>query len=133
MLFDAVPSNSLGLAFDPSHLIWLMCGPIPPVIRRYADRIFLVDGKDTEIYPERLQQQGNLGNSWWAYRVPGYGQVRWEDILSTLYLCGFDGAISIENEDPVYPGLIGVEMALRHLRRIMPPGSPGDRSSYQGH
>lgn len=128
MLFEAVPSSSLGLAFDPSHLVWLMCGPIPPVIRRYSDRIFLVDGKDTEIYPERLQEQGNLGNSWWAYRVPGYGQVKWEDVLSTLYMCGFNYAISIENEDPVYPGLIGMEMALRHLRRIMPPEFPPDHT-----
>lgn len=115
-MFEAVPSPTLGLSFDPSHLVWLQIPDIPGLIRRYAAKLFHVDAKDTEILPERLARQGILGSGWWRYRLPGMGSLDWTSILETLAEVGYDGFVSIENEDPLVPGLDGVRQAGEFLR-----------------
>ncbi len=121
-LFEAVPSAALGLSFDPSHLVWLRIPDVPGVIRRYGSRIYHVDGKDTEILPGRLAAQGILGAGWWRYRLPGCGALDWTAILSALRDIGYDGALDIENEDPLGPGLAAVGWSARYLRDRLPPG-----------
>jgi sugar phosphate isomerase/epimerase len=121
-MFDAVPSPALGLSFDPSHLVWLGIPNPTDVIRAYRDRIYHVDGKDAEIIRARLHRQGILGSGWWRYRLPGLGELDWTAIFSALVEIGYDGVVSIENEDPVFPGLDGARWAAGHLRRCLPPG-----------
>lgn len=120
MLFDAVPSPALGLSFDPSHLVWLQIPDIPGLIRRYGARIYHFDAKDTEILPAVLARQGILGGGWWRYRLPGLGALDWRGILSALGDIGYDDVVSIENEDPLFPGLDGVAWAANYLRRVFP-------------
>ena len=120
-LFDAVPSPALGLSFDPSHLVWLHIPDVPAIVRRYGARIYHMDGKDTEILPERLAAQGILGNSWWRYRLPGCGALDWRGILAALRDAGYDGAVDIENEDPLALGLAGAAWSAGHLRGLLPP------------
>jgi sugar phosphate isomerase/epimerase len=122
-LFEAVPSPALGLSFDPSHLVWLHVGPVADVIRRYGERIYHVDGKDTEILRANLARQGILGNNWWRYRVPGMGELHWPSIISALLETGYDGPIDIENEDPIFPGLPGCALACRYLTSLLPTAS----------
>lgn len=119
-LFDAVPSAALGLSFDPSHLVWLHIPDIPAIVRRYGARIYHFDGKDTEILPGKLAEQGILGNGWWRYRLPGCGALDWRAILSALRDTGYDGAVDIENEDPLALGLEGAAWSARHLRGLLP-------------
>ena len=103
-LFDRLPSYKLGLAYDPSHLVWEMMDPYEPILR-YKDKIFHVHGKDTEIDRQRLNYTGILSDySWWRYRVPGLGEINWNKIVSNLYEIGYDGVVSIEHEDPVWEG-----------------------------
>jgi sugar phosphate isomerase/epimerase len=118
-MFEAVPSPAIGLSFDPSHLVWLHIPDIPGLIRQYGSRIYHFDGKDCEILPDRLARQGILGSSWWRYRLPGQGQLDWPAIIAALRDIGYDGAISIEQEDPVSPGFEGVAVAGEHLRGIL--------------
>ena len=120
-IFETVPSRALGLSFDPSHLVWLQIPNIPDLIRHYGPRIYHVDAKDTEILPARLAAQGILGNAWWRYRLPGYGSLDWPAILSALRDAGYSGAIDIENEDPLCPGLAGVAWSADYLRRQLAP------------
>ena len=121
-MFDAVPSPTIGLSFDPSHLVWLHVPDIPGVIRAFGDRIYHVDGKDTEILHDRLARQGILGSGWWRYRLPGLGALDWRAILSALADIGYDDVISIENEDPLCPGFAGVSRAAGYLRsQLLPP------------
>jgi sugar phosphate isomerase/epimerase len=122
-LFDAVPSASLGLSFDPSHLVWLHIGPVADVVRRYGARIYHVDGKDTEILHHNLFMQGVLGNNWWRYRIPGMGELNWRSLISALLEVGYSGPIDIENEDPIFPGLPGCVLASRYLASILPPAA----------
>jgi sugar phosphate isomerase/epimerase len=119
-LFEAVPSAALGLSFDPSHLVWLHIPNVPDVVRRYGARIYHMDGKDTEILPGKLVAQGVTGNSWWRYRLPGCGALDWTGILSALRDAGYDGALDIENEDPLNLGLAGAAWSANYLRGLLP-------------
>ncbi len=120
MIFEAVPSPALGLSFDPSHLVWLHIPNIPDIIRKYGSRIYHMDGKDTEILPGKLAEQGILGNSWWRYRLPGVGALDWIGILSALHDVGYDGAVDIENEDPLALGLAAAGWSANYLRNLLP-------------
>ena len=133
-LFDAVPSPALGLSLDPSHLVWLQIPDVPGVIRRYAGRIYHLDAKDTEILPWRLARQGVLGNAWWRYRLPGLGALDWGAIIPALREAGYDDVLTIENEDPEYPGLDGVGRAARFLRGHLDtsPGSAVTAERVEG-
>jgi sugar phosphate isomerase/epimerase len=125
IIFSEVPSPALGLSFDPGHLVWLQIPDIPGVIRAYGDRIYHVDGKDAEILPAVLAKQGVTGNSWWRYRLPGQGQADWSAMLSALRDVGYTGGLSIENEDPLCPGLEGAAWAAAYLRRCLLPQPAG--------
>ncbi len=124
LMFEAVPAKNVGLSFDPSHLIWLQIPDIPGVVRRYGDRIFHVDGKDTEILHDRLAQQGIWGSGWWRYRLPGCGNVDWMAVTSALADIGYTGALDIENEDPLRPGLVAAAWSAAYLRQHSPPPLP---------
>lgn len=123
-MFDAVGSPAIGLAFDPSHLVWLQIPNPAGLIRAYADRIVFVDAKDTEVLPDRLARQGIFGHGWWRYRLPGMGDLDWKLILSALHDIGYGGPISIENEDPLCPGFTGIAWATKHLRHLLEPFTP---------
>ena len=43
---------------------------------------------------------------WWRYRVPGRGHLDWNRIIDTLYAAGYDGAVAVEHEDPVWGGTL---------------------------
>ena len=124
-LFDAVPSPALGLSLDPSHLVWLQIPDPAAVIRAYGSRVYHLDGKDAEILPERLAHQGIYGPSWWRYRLPGLGALDWRAILSAAKDIGYDGPLSIENEDPHFLGLAGVAWSATYLRGLEPGSDDG--------
>ncbi|RLQ96604.1 sugar phosphate isomerase/epimerase family protein [Falsibacillus albus] len=103
-LFEKLDSPNAGLAYDPSHLIWQFIDPYLP-IKEFNERIIHVHAKDTEIDHERLKRKGFLTDfSWWRYRLPGLGELKWSKFLSELAEIGYEGTISIEHEDPVWGG-----------------------------
>lgn len=123
-LFTALDSPMIGLAFDPSHLVWEMIDPYP-MVEQFAGKIFHVHGKDCEIIWEKLRKFGILhtvhrfdhpvdngegvkeyDNTWYRYRLPGLGDLNWGRLISDLQVAGYDGTISIEHEDPVWCGSI---------------------------
>ncbi|WP_041083620.1 sugar phosphate isomerase/epimerase family protein [Thermotoga profunda] len=126
-----ITPDSFGINFDPSHLYWLGIDYIK-ALEEFKDRIFHVHAKDVEIDDNVLDQQGifghfgsNLhGKSWWIYRLPGLGEIDWEEFTRSLKRIGYDFVISIEHEDPVWTGTIekskiGLKMGLEHLRRFV--------------
>jgi sugar phosphate isomerase/epimerase len=124
-LFEAVPAPSVGLTFDPSHLIvlgidWLRA------LREFGDRILYAHAKDTEIIPEGLYQYGILAGpsfgrkpvnkpGWWRYCLPGFGQVDWGAYVGALMEVGYDWVLSVEHEDDVWGWRDDVEKAKRGL------------------
>lgn len=118
-MFAALPSPAIGLSFDPSHLLWLGIDDTPGLIREFGSRIFHVDGKDCEIVRDRLRRQGILGSGWWRYRLPGNGELDWVAIVSALRAIGYDGTISIEQEDDLDPGYDAVARSARYLHEVL--------------
>jgi sugar phosphate isomerase/epimerase len=118
-LFEAVSSPAIGLSFDPSHLLWLGIEDIPGLIREFSGRIHHVDGKDAEIVRDRLRRQGILGSGWWRYRLPGNGELHWPAIVAALREIGYDGTITIEQEDDLDPGFDAVARSARYLHEVL--------------
>jgi sugar phosphate isomerase/epimerase len=104
-MFEAIPSESFGLNFDPSHLVWQMID-YERALYDFADRIFHVHAKDMEVRRDGLYEHGvmSLGMGWQVPRLPGLGEVRWDRFVSALYAIGYDGALVIEHEDRKFEG-----------------------------
>ncbi|MCE1247473.1 MAG: sugar phosphate isomerase/epimerase [Firmicutes bacterium] len=101
IIFTRIPDDNFGLNYDPSHLFWLGADYVL-FLSVFAERLFHVQAKDAEILLERLRMTGILGTDWFRYRIPGSGSLDWKRFLSSLYESGYDGVLSIENEDPVW-------------------------------
>ena len=132
-LWDWMVGLGLALNFDPSHLPPLGIDPLA-VVGDYCEHIAHVQAKDVELFPAARNRYGHHGKTytredpgdagWWRYRVPGLGQVDWRGVVDLLYQGGFDGAVSIEHEDPVWSGdrdrvAAGLEIARRTLRPLI--------------
>src|SRR5437868_6408340 len=80
--------------------------PLPvQAARDFADKIYDVHLKDTEILWHQLRRGGiNPVNNqrWWRFRIPGQGSVDWKGFFAVLAEVGYQGAMNIENEDEFY-------------------------------
>ncbi len=127
-------SPYVGLQFDPSHFVRQFMNPIQ-VAHDYADKIYDVHLKDTQIFPEALQSGGIdpvNDQQWWQYRIPGLGSIRWNEFFGVLQERGYQGAMSVEHEDDLYgadenpgpdfsePYKVGFVMARRYLNQYVP-------------
>lgn len=122
LMFDAVPSVSLGLEFDPSHLVGLGIDPIG-AIRQFRERIYHVHAKDAELISEAVNRYGWQDPRSNRHRMPGLGQVNWQHIIDALREAGYSGNLDIEGRhDPVYHGEAeqqGLRLAVNHLRPLL--------------
>lgn len=134
-LFKAFDNSPyVGLQYDPSHLLRQFMDPIQTA-RDFADKIYDVHLKDTEILWPVLRAGGidpvNKAK-WWRYRIPGMGTIDWRSFFSVLQDMGYDGGMSIEQEDELYgadnnPGpdfsddfKVGFVMAKKFLDQYVP-------------
>ena len=111
---DQVASPTMGLNYDPSHLIRMGIDPLR-FLREFVDRVGHIHGKDTELLSQRQYELGceqpatfaeriGFGGNHWRYTIPGHGQMRWSAALRILAGAGYDGMISIELEDANFNG-----------------------------
>ena len=56
-VFSLLPSDYLGLNYDPSHFIWQQMDYIAPLYE-FKEKIFHVHYKDIKIYPDKLRDVG---------------------------------------------------------------------------
>jgi sugar phosphate isomerase/epimerase len=101
LMFDAVPSKQIGLEFDPSHLLWQWIDPFA-AFDEFCDRVYVLHAKDTEIFEERVKRSGVFGNGWWRYRLPGFAKFDWRRLFVMAHERGYEDAVIIEHEDPVF-------------------------------
>ncbi len=96
---------TVGLNLDPSHLIWQMID-VGAVIDEFGDRVYHIHAKDLEIDMAGLYDHGilSLGMGWQVPRLPGLGDVDWQEFFSALYRTGYDGVICVEHEDRKFEG-----------------------------
>lgn len=104
-MFDAVPSDNFGLNYDPSHFIWQMMDYIKPMYE-FKDKIFHVHYKDIKLYRDRLDEVGIMAYplQYMAPKLPGLGDVKWDEYVSALNDIGYKGYTCIEVEDRSFEG-----------------------------
>jgi sugar phosphate isomerase/epimerase len=118
-LFDALPGTTLGLNFDPSHLVWQFIDAAR-AIREFGKRIYHVHAKDERIDRDRLYERGGLGLGWHVPKLPGLGEVDWPAFFAALTDVGYTGAVCIEVEDRAYEGSLGDrKRSLRQSKRFL--------------
>lgn len=97
--------ETVGLNFDPSHLVWQMID-IERAILEFAERFYFFQAKDVLIDREGLYEHGVMssGVGWQIPRLPGLGDVPWDRVFNALYRVGYDGPIVVEHEDARFEG-----------------------------
>lgn len=128
-IFAALPTERLGVCYDPSHFVWQMIDPIAP-IREFGGRIRHLHLKDTWLDRPLIGRIGilhNVGaergfreNQWWRHTVIGGGEINWALFWQEMRAAGYAGDLSFEMEDYEYelePGK--VKQGLRLQREYL--------------
>lgn len=125
-MFEAIPSASFGLNYDPSHLLWQQMDHLAPV-REFASRIFHVHFKDVMVDRDRLDEVGILAypNDFHTPKLPGRGEIDWGAFVGVLREVGYEGAGCVEVEERAYEGSAALRVqalteSCRHLRQFLP-------------
>lgn len=127
-LQSEVGGDLLGVNLDPSHLFWMGADPLE-VAKALADCIYHVHIKDVRLEPAAgqntlLDTKGVLeyASRSWNFVTPGsgHGADWWRAFLRTLRECGYDGALSIEQEDYTIPLEEALKKAVALLRQVLP-------------
>ncbi|WP_323190282.1 sugar phosphate isomerase/epimerase [Halostella sp. PRR32] len=130
-------NERIGANFDPSHLYWQGID-VTEAIRLLGDHdaIHHFHAKDTKVYDANAREKGVLDttsytdepNRSWLFRSIGYGhgEDHWKDVVSTLRMVDYDGALSIEHEDSLTSSSEGLEKAVDVLQRAVFETTPGE-------
>jgi sugar phosphate isomerase/epimerase len=128
-LRDAV-GEEIGANNDLSHLFWQGCDPVEVIhLLGKQGAIFHAHMKDTVLYQDKIAkygvlnfvfEKGDLKHASDAFRAVGYGHGAsiWKDIIRAYMDVGYEGILSVENEDPILSGEVGVERALYVLKNV---------------
>ena len=120
-MFAEIPSESFGLNYDPSHLVWQRIDYVKP-LEEFSDLIFHVHAKDARLDHARLDDVGILATplEYHTPKLPGLGDVDWSRFFSVLSDTGYDGPVCIEVEDQAYEGSLESRKAsLRQSARFL--------------
>jgi len=118
--------DTVGVNFDPSHLLWMGADPIAAAAR-LGNSIYHVHAKDARVEPA-ARENGRLdaksvvpvaGRSW-NFVAVGRGQAPafWADLIRTLRASGYDDVLSVENEDYSMSAEEGIQQSVSALRAL---------------
>ncbi|MBI1335537.1 MAG: TIM barrel protein [Phycisphaera sp.] len=104
-MFDLIPSDHLGLEWEPCHQMVSLIDPLPQ-LRQWVKKVYHVHGKDATVDWHTIRTRGIRGGAKYVFhRTPGFGDTNWTDVISILRQNKFKGSIDIEGwHDPVYRG-----------------------------
>lgn len=124
-MFRRIPSDYLGLNYDPSHPYLIQADYIKPIYE-FKDKIFHVHFKDIQIYQDKLDEYGVLAypTLWHSPKLPGLGGVDFGAFVSALNDIRYTGYACIEVEDKAYEASVedvkaGIEQSYRFMRQYM--------------
>lgn len=124
-VFSLLPSDYLGLNYDPSHFIWQQMDYIAPLYE-FKEKIFHVHYKDIKLYPDRLRDVGIMAYplEYMSPKLPGLGDVDWGKYVSALNDIGYNGYSCIEIEDKAFEGttkrvLESLMLSYRYMRQYV--------------
>ena len=122
--------EEIGANCDLSHLFWQQCDAVEVIhMLGKAGALFHAHMKDTTFYKHNVDRYGVLNFSFdksdlaqasETFRAVGYGHSAgtWKEIMRAYMDVGFQGIFSVENEDPILSGEVGVERALYVLKNV---------------
>jgi sugar phosphate isomerase/epimerase len=122
--------EEIGANCDLSHLFWQGCDPVEVIhFLGKQGAIYHAHMKDTVLFPEKVAKYGVLNFAFTKdevedasdiFRAVGYGHSAstWKAILQAYMDIGYEGILSIENEDPILTGEVGVERAAYVLKNV---------------
>ncbi len=122
--------EEIGANNDLSHLYWQGCDPIEVIhFLGKQGAIYHAHMKDTAFLPENVNKYGVLNFAFEkdelelaseTFRAVGYGHsaTLWKSIVKAYMDVGYEGILSIENEDPILTGEVGVERAAYVLKNV---------------
>ena len=130
-------NDHVGANFDPSHLYWQGIDVTEAIrVLGEEDAIHHFHAKDTGLYESNADVKGYLDtapytdepNRSWLFRSIGYGhgEQHWKDVVLTLRMVDYDGALSIEHEDSLTSANEGLEKAVDVLSRAVFETTPGE-------
>ena len=119
LMFDAVPSDALGLEWEPAHQLIQLIDPIAQ-LRVWARKVVHLHGKDTSVDWDAVRRRGIYAAKDFApERTPGFGDTNWRDVFSILHENGYEGDVCIEGyHDPVYSGQWEMTSQLHALKYL---------------
>jgi len=124
-MFEIIPSDYLGLNYDPSHPYLLGMDYVKPIYD-FKDKIFHVHLKDLKILQDKLNEYGifSYPSLWHAPKLPGLGGINFGDFCGALNDIGYKGYACIEIEDRAFEGSIenvkaGIEQSYRFMSQYM--------------
>ncbi|MBV8814270.1 MAG: sugar phosphate isomerase/epimerase, partial [Verrucomicrobia bacterium] len=86
----------------------------------FKDRIVHVHAKDDKTLADRLYDRGILGLGWHIPKLPGFGDVQWNQFFSALTDIEYRGPVCVEVEDRAYEySLEGRQEALRQSYQFL--------------
>ena len=102
-MFDIIPSDSFGLNYDPSHLLWQQMDYIKPIYD-FKDKLFHTHIKDAKVYWDKLNDVGVMAAplEFHSPKIPGLGDIDWGKFVSALTDIRYDGSVVIEVEDKAF-------------------------------
>jgi sugar phosphate isomerase/epimerase len=122
--------EEIGANCDLSHLFWQGCDPIEVIhMLGKEGAIYHAHMKDTVMFKDNVDRYGVLNFAFTTEELPlasetfravGYGHSAstWKEIMRAYMDVGYQGILSIENEDPILPGDVGVERATYVLKNV---------------
>ena len=120
---------AVGANFDPSHLMWMGADPLR-ALEALGGAVYHVHAKDTRLeeraaLASRLETTPNerTEERAWNYVAVGTGHpggaAFWASFVASLRSAGYDGPLSIENEDYTLSQRESVALAVRTLRSAL--------------
>jgi len=122
--------EEIGANCDLSHLFWQGCDPVEVIhFLGKQGAIYHAHMKDTAFYPGNVNKYGVLNFAFETADLPlasetfravgyGHGAELWKSIIKAYMDIGYQGILSIENEDPILAGEVGVERAAYVLKNV---------------
>jgi len=124
---------SLGFNFDPANLMLAGMDPVD-FVAELGPRVRHVHAKDGQLVRRNAGRSGLLAHGPWSrpdrgfrFRIPGWGDLDWREIITELQIAGYRGVLAVEHEDPTMEQLEGLRQAMDHLRPLLlhyPPPEP---------
>ncbi len=122
--------EEIGANCDLSHLFWQGCDAVEVIhLLGKQNALFHAHMKDTVMFENNVAKYGvlnfapdnhDLSQASETFRAVGYGHsaTTWKEIVKAYMDVGYQGILSIENEDPILPGEVGVERAVYVLKNV---------------